>query len=199
MQAEQAYVAAARWFEKVAGEVTVWDDPGLGEWSLRDLVGHTSRALLTVETYLATPATAIEVESSAEYFRIAMASLGDPAAVSQRGRDAGAALGEHPAEAVTAIVERVLPLIEAGAPGFVLQTPVGGMRLVDYLPTRTFELTVHTCDIAAALGRPIDPPPAAAATTLRLLGELAAGGNSAGQVMLALTGRGSLPAGFTVL
>ena len=29
-----------------------WDQPGLGVWSVRDLVGHTSRAFLTVETYL---------------------------------------------------------------------------------------------------------------------------------------------------
>ena len=27
-----------------------WDGPGLGEWDLRALVGHTSRSLLTVET-----------------------------------------------------------------------------------------------------------------------------------------------------
>lgn len=29
-----------------------WDGPGLGGWDLRSLVGHTSRALVTVLTYL---------------------------------------------------------------------------------------------------------------------------------------------------
>ena len=29
-----------------------WDKPGLGEWTVRDLVGHASRALSTVEQYL---------------------------------------------------------------------------------------------------------------------------------------------------
>lgn len=198
-QTARAYVAAARWFEQVASEVVDWDGPGLGEWSVRDLVGHTSRALLTVETYLATEAPSVAVETALQYFRVAMASLGDPAAVSQRGRDAGAALGERPAESVSAIVARVLPSVAAAAPDYVLQTPVGGMRVVDYLPTRVFELTVHTCDIAAALGRAVDPPVEAATLTLRLLGELAATGESAGHVMLALTGRQALPSGFSVL
>ena len=29
---------------------TAWDGPGLGEWDLRALVGHTSRSLVTVVT-----------------------------------------------------------------------------------------------------------------------------------------------------
>lgn len=198
-QTARAYVAAARWFEQVTGEIVDWGAAGLGEWSVRDLVGHTSRALLTVETYLATEAPSVEVETALQYFRVAMASLGDPAAVSQRGRDAGVALGERPAESVSAIVARVLPLVASATPDFVLQTPVGGMRVAEYLPTRVFELTVHTCDLAAALGRALDPPVSAATLTLRLLGELAATGESAGQVMLALTGRRALPSGFSAL
>ena len=46
------------------------DEPGLGEWDVRSLVGHTSRALLTVETYLSRPAEVVEVESTAEYYRV---------------------------------------------------------------------------------------------------------------------------------
>ena len=29
-----------------------WDLPGLGVWTVRDLAGHTARAILTVENYL---------------------------------------------------------------------------------------------------------------------------------------------------
>ena len=29
-----------------------WDDPGLGDWDVRSLVGHASRSLITVSTYL---------------------------------------------------------------------------------------------------------------------------------------------------
>ncbi|MGH3437614.1 MAG: hypothetical protein ACRDRN_14215 [Sciscionella sp.] len=36
------------------------DAIGLGEWTVDDLVGHTSRALLTVEAYLDTPGDEVE-------------------------------------------------------------------------------------------------------------------------------------------
>jgi len=52
-----AFADAAGWFVRTAAIVgDRWDRPGLGEWDVRSLVGHTSRALLTVETYLARPA-----------------------------------------------------------------------------------------------------------------------------------------------
>lgn len=51
-----AFGAAARWFAETVHELdrppAPWEAPALGEWSRRDLVGHTSRALLTVEQYL---------------------------------------------------------------------------------------------------------------------------------------------------
>ena len=48
---------AAQWFVRTAGLVgDRWDAPGLGEWDVRALVGHTSRSLLTVEAYLGQPA-----------------------------------------------------------------------------------------------------------------------------------------------
>jgi uncharacterized protein (TIGR03083 family) len=171
----------------------------LGEWTVRDLVGHASRALLTVETYLGRPAAAVEVDSGVDYFRRALGSAGDAAAVAQRGRDAGAALGDDPARAVAALAQRVTARVRAAAEDDLVATPVGGMRLADYLPTRTFELTVHTCDLAAALGQPIEVPEAAGAESLGLLGELALNAGRAGPLLLAATGRRGLPEGFTVL
>lgn len=73
------------------------------------------------------------------------------------------------------------------------------MRLQDYLPTRTFELTVHTADLARALGLPLDLPGTAAAEALRIVSELAIREGHAGAFLLAATGRTGLPAGFTVL
>jgi len=71
----------------------------LGEWDIRALVGHASRYFLTVETYLARPAAAVDVASAADYFRATrLATAG--AAVAERGRDAGTALGDDPATAV---------------------------------------------------------------------------------------------------
>ena len=89
----RAFADAADWFVRTAGLVgDRWDEPGLGEWDLRALVGHTSRSLLTVETYLGRPAGAVEVASAADYFRATRAAARGPG-VAERGREAGAALG----------------------------------------------------------------------------------------------------------
>lgn len=97
------------------------------------------------------------------------------------------------------IASRVLATLRRAAEDDLVTTPAGGMRLIDYLPTRTFELTVHTCDLAAVLGVPIQVPEAAAVEGLTLIGGLAARTGQAGPLLLAATGRTSLPAGFTVL
>jgi hypothetical protein len=80
----------------------------------------------------------------------------------------------------------------------LLTTIAGGMRLADYLPTRTFELVVHTCDLAVALGEPMNVPQPAAAEAMALVSELAVGDGTAGPLLLAATGRG-MPDGFSVL
>lgn len=176
-----------------------WDAPGLGEWSVRDLVGHTSRALLTVEAYLGQPASAVEVDSPADYFLKAAASIGAAGRVAQRGREAGAALGANPAQAVREIATRVLDLVSRTDDARIVATPVGGMRLGDYLPTRTFELIVHTLDLAAALHATVQPPPEATAASLELATTLALRSGRGGAVLLALTGRRPLPPSFSVL
>ncbi len=202
-----AFAAAAHWFSAITATIdTEWDRPALGDWTVRDLVGHTSRALLTVEAYLgagtgagAAAAAGTTVASPVDYYRLAMASLGEPSAVAERGRDAGRALGPDPAGTVDTIARRVLGQVDAANPDALVVTPVGGMRLADYLPTRTFELTVHTCDLAAALGVPASVPDAAASAGLHLLADLAVEKGLAAALLLAATGRGPLPAGFTVL
>jgi hypothetical protein len=75
----------------------------------------------------------------------------------------------------------------------VLTTIAGGMRLRDYLPSRTFELTVHTADLAAALSVPAEVPPAAAAQSLHLLADLAVTQDAAAPLLLAATGRPTPP------
>ena len=194
-----AFTDAAGWFVRTAAFVgDRWDRPGLGEWDVRALVGHTSRALLTVETYLARPAAAVDVASAPDYFRATSAATADPA-VATRGRDAGTALGSHPAAAVTEIAARVLALVERQDGTEVVATIAGGMRLGDYLPTRTFELAVHTADLATTLGVPLDVPATAAAQALHIVADLAVTGGLAGPLLLAATGRPGLPAGFCVL
>jgi hypothetical protein len=93
----------------------------------------------------------------------------------------------------------VLALVDGRDGTELVTTIAGGMRLSDYLPTRTFELAVHTADIATALGEPPDVPAPAAAQALRLVIDLAVGGGVAGPLLLAATGRPGLPAGYSVL
>ncbi|WP_239309848.1 MULTISPECIES: maleylpyruvate isomerase N-terminal domain-containing protein [unclassified Frankia] len=192
-----------------------WTAPALGEWSVRDLVGHTSRALSTVETYLGTPAGVVDAGAGAQTDRIdavgyylavrsgdlaVRIGLADPAAVTQRGRDAGAALGDDPSDAVTALANRVRELVRESPDDAVVMTALGAMRLADYLPTRTFELTVHTLDLARALDV---PPPASLGTaiggSLLLAAGIAAALPDAADILLLLTGRADLPAALSVV
>jgi uncharacterized protein (TIGR03083 family) len=194
-----AFADAAGWFVRTAALVgDRWDRPGLGEWDVRALVGHTSRSLTTVETYLARPAAAAVIASAPDYFRAISAAAADPA-VAARGRDAAAALGSDPAAAVAQLAERVTALVATHDGTALVTTIAGGMRLADYLPTRTFELAVHTADLATALGVPPDVPATAAAQALTIVADLAVTGGLAGPLLLAATGRPGLPTGFSVL
>jgi uncharacterized protein (TIGR03083 family) len=195
----RAFREAAAEFVRTAGLVgDRWAAPGLGEWDVRALVGHTARSLLTVEAYLVVPAGAVEIGSAADYYRASRAAAAAPA-VAERGRQAGAALGADPAAAVAEIAARVVPLVAEQDGGGLVTTVAGGMRLADYLPTRTFELVVHTADLARALGTAPAVPPVAAAQALRLVADLAVAGGRAGELLLAVTGRTGLPPGFTLL
>jgi uncharacterized protein (TIGR03083 family) len=179
-----------------------WSAPALGQWTVRDLAGHTSRALLTVESYL-DPARTVDapsLEDAVAYYRAASAALADPGAVAERGRQAGAALGVRPAEASAVAAQRVLTLVDGSPDDALVTSPAGTMTLTGYLPTRTFELVVHSLDLAAATGADVPaqlagPLPAC----LCLAAALAADRGDAVDVLLALTGRRALPAGFSVV
>jgi hypothetical protein len=75
------------------------------------------------------------------------------------------------------------------------------MRLENYLSTRTFELVVHSLDIAAAVPD-IEPPE----FSDQVLGEVASVAATAAvlrgrgvELMLALTGRATLSRGFSIV
>ena len=191
-EAAQAFVELVR-----AVPADAWDGPGLGEWDLRALVGHTSRSLITVETYLSQPADREDVVSAAAYY--AGISNVDPAAVAGRGREAGRALGDDPVAAIQALVPRVLAVVER-AENPLITTVAGGMRLRTYLSTRTLELVVHGLDIAAAAKL---PAPDYGDTVLSEVAKVAAGAavlQCRGlELIRALTNRASLPDGFSVV
>lgn len=198
-ESRDTFAEAAAWFVAQAARVgDRWSQPGLGEWDVRALVGHTSRSLITVETYLQERAETVAVPTTSDYY-LACREIAQGRDVVQRGRDAGAALGADPVAAVAQIAQRVVALLGSHDGTEIVTTIAGGMRLADYLPTRVFELVVHTLDLATALGLPAEPPARAAAHALHLVADLAAADGRAAPLLLAATGRTALEQGFTVL
>jgi hypothetical protein len=169
--------------------------PGLGEWDLRSLVGHASRALLTVSTYLDQEAGDVELESAAAYVAAVphAQAAAEPGAVAERGRQAGATLGDDPAAAVRAMLESVADALVGASDDRPLPTALGVMRLGDYLPTRTLELVVHGADIHAATGVEWDPPADAVSATAAVLAEAAVLTGRGRDLLRLLTGRRQAP------
>jgi hypothetical protein len=163
---------------------------GLGDWDLRTLVGHTSRAVLTVTTYLDQPRDTVEVPSAAAYFLATGSGPSDGDAVTERAVQAGVALGEDPAGAVRRAVEDVADRLSSADPDSVIATIAGGMRVRDYLPTRTFELVVHGLDIASATDAHWTPPADAVVAAARLATDIALAQGHGAAVLRCLTGRG---------
>ena len=193
-----AFEEAAQAFVELVGQVRGdWDRPGLGVWDLRSLVGHAARALVTVTTYLDTPAATEDLASPAAY--LTGSSAVDPEVVAARGRQAGADLGDDPAAWVSAAAERAVARVRAADPQALLTTVNGGMRLVSYLPTRTFELVVHGADVAVALGLEPDVPPAALREAAGLATEVVLAQGRGQDLLLTLTGRADWPADLVVI
>jgi uncharacterized protein (TIGR03083 family) len=197
------FASAARSFAALVHDIPAdrWEGPGLGEWDLRSLVGHASRSLITVSTYLAQAAEREDITTPQEYYvRVNPAALGiSPAGVVERGRQAGRDLGDDPAATVDELVLRVLDVLsDAGNP--LIQVIGGaGIRLHTYLPTRTFELAVHGLDIARAVDISFPLPTDVLEEATGLAARIAVAEGHGKNVLLALTGRAELPPSFSLV
>jgi hypothetical protein len=197
-----AFLSAAESFvgQVAAIPVDSLSGPGLGEWDLRSLVGHASRSLVTVEAYLDQPADRVEQPTAAAYYRaIAAALRADDPSVTERGRQAGVALGDDPPGFVRDLAARVADKLSSYDDDYPLVTIAGGMRLDEYLRTRTFELVVHGFDIGSASGvEPrFDEGPLVDAATLAA--EVAATSGHGRELLLALTGRDAWPRELSIV
>ena len=195
------YVEAARAVAELVARIPdeAWDGPGLGDWTLRELVGHTSRSLVTVVEYFARPVDEERLRDAADYY-VAIPSLDlDGAAVTERGRQAARALGSDPAARFRDLVEQAAQTVDRTDPGVVVHTIAGGMRAGAYLRTRTFELVVHGLDIGRATG--IDPslPAEAVEEAAALAARVAVRMGRGAELLRALTGRERLPDGFSTV
>jgi uncharacterized protein (TIGR03083 family) len=205
-QTQRVYLLAVDGFRDLVASIDPVDfgAPGLGEWTVREVIGHTSRALTTVEDDLRQGGGTVDIPDSLDYLRRGHALRARhpelDADIAERGRAAAAELGANPAAAVAELARRVAGIVAAASPDAVVRTRLGGMTLTEYLPTRTFELAVHGADLAAATGQPLprgygEPLLAAGELTIRLA-------DARGQlplVLRALLGRTSLPVGFCLI
>jgi uncharacterized protein (TIGR03083 family) len=197
------FISAARSFAALVHEIPAgaWGAPGLGEWDVRALVGHTSRSLTTVRSYLRTTAAREDIPTPQDYYvRVTPSALGiDPADVAQRGRQAGRDLGDDPAAAVDELVSGVTSDLAAVDNPLIEVIGGLGIRLHTYLPTRIFELVVHGMDIARALDIPFRPPEAALTEALDVAMRTAVATGHGESLLLTLTGRSTLPPSFSVV
>ena len=135
------FASAAHAFARLVRELPAesFDGPGLGEWDLRALVGHTSRSLVTVTGYLKNRAATADLAGPVEYYVAIRGLLSDARGVAERGRQAGRDLGGDPAGTVDHLVEQALSDIDGV--GDPLITVIGGLGsavselLAEKLPT----------------------------------------------------------------
>ncbi|WP_306233149.1 maleylpyruvate isomerase family mycothiol-dependent enzyme [Agrococcus beijingensis] len=170
------------------------DRPGLGEWSLRELIGHTSRAISTVVDYLAQPEPAeVTVHSACEYLEVVLRQQGDDEAIELRGRAAAQQLGDDPATAIAELASAAVAAVDAVGLDRLIAVglPAAGvaMRLEEYLRTRVFELTVHGVDIADAAGLDWTPPSGHLVDALHLAAVNASARERGLEALRYLTGR----------
>lgn len=178
-----------------------WNSAGLGDWTLAELLVHTSRAASTITTYAEVPAERT-LDSAAAYY---VAVLADPSihgSVAERAKEQAAGVDEPLLEYLERTFEEADLTLARTHSSAVLGTFAGGITLEDYLPTRITELVVHAIDIADALD--VDPqvPASAMAVTLETLSQLASRRPEVvapAQIVRALTGRGQLSPDANVL
>ena len=202
---QDLYFEAVAYFREVVSLISPeqWDAPGLGVWTVRELVGHTTGALSNVQLNITQPLPSpADYESAADYFTVAATTPGVMAAVAERGREAGAALGADPLRIIDDLTEVVRALLSELPSDARVATRFGTLPRGAYLDTKIFELMVHTLDISAATGISVEPPAGPLAAALRVTLQLAARRPDiveSAALLRALTGRAPLPAGYSVI
>ena len=200
---EATFASAATAFARLVHDIpeAAWDGPGLGDWDLRSLVGHASRSLITVSTYLQTTPEQEDLADPVEYYTYVAeyASNAGSEAIAERGRQAGRDLGADPAATVDGLVAKALDDVAAVQDPLIAVIGGLGIRLSSYLPTRVFELAVHGLDVARAVGVDFTLPTDVLLEATVLAANIGVALGQGETVLTALTGRGALPAAFSVV
>ncbi|HSS10208.1 MAG TPA: maleylpyruvate isomerase N-terminal domain-containing protein [Acidimicrobiales bacterium] len=178
------FLAASRFFADCVAAVPVeryetrWSD----EWRVLDLIGHGNRAHVLPVEYYEQP---VPVAGS-DYVL--------PENIAERGRQAVRELEDDPVAAVRAASDRALAMVAAAPEDATVGTPFGERKLDTYLRSRTAELVLHGVD----LGTDVTVPSEALVECGGFLVDRAVRTGHGLDVVRALSGRGTLPPGFTV-
>ena len=184
----RAYDAASRYFVELVAQVprTRYDDLGLGEWTILELIAHTNRSHTLLVEYVERPA-----EPAGPDYNTSQA-------IAARARASVAALGDDPPAAVAAAAERARNLVAQSDADTELGTAFGPRRLSDYLRVRVAELVIHGLDLERAADVNTPKPASALHVTLHQIADMAETRGATEDVILALSGRIRLPEHFTV-
>lgn len=197
-----AFAAAASVFEDTVRAIDEQQltEPGLGEWTVLQLLAHTCRAFLTIEqTLSAVDERSPPIPDTATYFRVALdQNPAIHAQIAARAADTVPALGVQPLTGALDIAGRARALVDATPDEASVAHFTGRMRFIDYLPSRIVELVLHTLDLQRATRQPLRAAPDALAITLGIVTALADRADPIA-LALAITGRAELPHGFNVL
>jgi uncharacterized protein (TIGR03083 family) len=196
------FETAAHSFLDLVAEVKVspWGEPALGVWDVRSLVGHTARAISTVEQYLlADPASEVTVPDAEEYYVHVFTDYTDNDAIAARGVEAGKVLSENSGAEFEATLGRALALIKENGPDRVVAIGPIGIPLGEYLRTRVFELVVHAMDIARATNQEHGVPAEVVADVADLAARAAVRKGDGEAILFALTGRRPLRPRYSIL
>ena len=196
----EAYLESAEFFAQLVDGVDVdgWEEHALGQWTLRDLAGHTYRSISTVVGYSEKPAPKVDVESSTQWI-LNVRQNANPDRVAELGRSAGLEIMDNPTMMVRGFLSMARDKVNELDDDFILATPQGGMRLIDYLQLRIMELVIHGSDFARALGVEAKPPSNGVQVALQVLTGVAVAEGRGPDLANALTGRTALPIGYNLL
>ena len=196
----ESYLESAEFFAGLVDGVDIdgWEEPALGQWTVRDLAGHTYRSISTVVGYSEKPAPQVDVESPVAWI-LNVRQNADPDRIAEMGRSAGLEIMDNPQMMVRGFLSMARERVNGLDDDFILATPQGGMRFVDYLQLRTMELVIHGGDLAQALGVEAMPPASGMQVALQVLSGVAVAEGRGPALANALTGRSALPANYNLL
>ena len=196
----ESYLESAEFFAKLVDGVDIdaWEDHAMGQWTVRDLAGHTYRSISTVVGYSEKPAPQVDVDSSVQWILNVRQNV-NPDRVAELGRSAGLEIMDNPQMMVRGFLNMARDRVNDLDEDFILATPQGGMRLIDYLQLRTMELVIHGRDLADALGVDAEPPASGVQVALQVLTGVAVAEGRGPALANALTGRSSLPPNYNLL